>query len=259
MVALIIFLLGLVVGSFLTVVSYRLPRAKQFIFGRSVCPNCGSKIAALDNVPILSYITLRGRCRRCGNRISFRYPLIEASTAVIFISLYWHLGACAGSPICVWKDILGPLALPFLLIVFSLVILVFTIDLERRIIPDGLSFFALGTVLLALFLGGEKFYLHLFSGIIVSLFLLLIHLVTRGKGMGLGDVKFALFAGVFFGWPLALIWLFSAFLTGAIVAIILMLLGTAGRKDKIAFGPFLAISFVLTAFWGDKILSALLL
>ena len=154
---------------------------------------------------------------------------------------------------------MGPWALPFVLFAVSLVVLVFVIDQEKRIIPDEVSFLGFGAASVLLVFGSDKFFLNLFSGILVSLFLLVVHLATKGKGMGLGDVKFALFAGVFFGWPMAVVWLFTAFLTGALAAIILILLGKAGRKDKIAFGPFLAISFVIVMFWGDKILSAILL
>lgn len=154
---------------------------------------------------------------------------------------------------------MGPWAIPFVLFAVSLVILVFVIDLEKRIIPDEVSFLGFGVTSLVLLFGSDRFFLSLFAGILVSLFLLAVHLGTRGRGMGLGDVKFALFAGVFFGWPMAVIWLFSAFLTGATVAIILILLGKAGRKDKIAFGPFLAISFVIVMFWGQVLASFILL
>jgi len=247
-------------GSFLGVVSYRAPRGKQFFSGRSHCPNCGKTVAWYDNIPLISFLLLKGRCRHCRKPISIRYPAIEAATALLFVSAYWAFSSCsASSPICVWKDILGPFALLFLLFVICLVVLVFTIDLEKQIIPDELNFLGFGVTSFLLLFGGDKFYLSLFSGILASLFLLSVHLVTRGKGMGLGDVKFALFAGVFFGWPMGLIWLFTAFLTGALVAIILILLGKADRRDKIAFGPFLAISFVITMFWGDKILMAILL
>ncbi len=260
MVVLILIFLGLIVGSFLGVVSYRLSRGKQFLSGRSHCPNCGKTIAWYDNIPILSYLLLHGRCRSCQGRISPRYPAVEAATALLFASSYWVLASCsASSPICVWGGLLGQASLPFLLFVFSLVILVFIIDLEKRIIPDELSFLGFGVTSLILLALGERFFLSIFSGILVSAFLLIIHLVTKGKGMGLGDVKFALFAGVFFGWPMGVVWLFSAFLTGASVAIILILLGKADRRDKIAFGPFLVISFVIVAFWGDKIINALIL
>jgi len=259
-VELILLFLGLAIGSFLGAVSYRLPRGKQFLTGRSRCPRCGKTIAGYDNIPLFSYLILKGRCRHCRQRISLRYPAIEAATAPLFVSTYWVFASCTGpSPICAWRDILGPASLPFLLLVMALVVLVFIIDFEKQIIPDELSFLGFGATSALLLFGGDNIFLRLFSGILVSFFLLSVHLVTRGKGMGLGDVKFALFAGVFFGWPMGLIWLFTAFLTGAAVAIILILTGKAGRRDKIAFGPFLAIAFVIVAFWGDKILSAILL
>jgi prepilin signal peptidase PulO-like enzyme (type II secretory pathway) len=257
---LIILLLGLCAGSFLGAVSYRLPRGKQFIKGRSYCPNCSRTIAWYDNIPLVSYILLKGKCRHCTRKISWRYPAIEAASGVIFVLIYLAFSSCWGnSVICSWGNILGPLGLPFLLFVAALVILVFIIDLEKQIIPDEVNFLGFGLTSLVLIFSSHQLYLFLLSGALAALFLLSVYLVTRGKGMGLGDVKFALFAGVFFGWPTALIWLFLAFLTGAIVAIILILRGKAKRQDKIAFGPFLAISFIICLFLGDIILKAILL
>lgn len=249
----LVVLVGLVFGSFSTAFSYRFPRGINFVKGRSFCDQCKRQIAWYDNLPLISFILLGGRCRACRKRISIRYPLIELGVASSFLLIYLVAAGCpASSPICLWKGFLGFTFYPFVYFVFLLTSLVFTIDLEKRIIPDELVFVALAVTALALiFVGGDGFYLRLLSATGASLALLIIHLLTRGRGMGLGDVKFALLPGLFLGWPLVLIWLFASFLTGAIVAIILILLGRAKGKDKIAFGPFLAISFFLVALYGN--------
>lgn len=227
----IIFLLGLAIGSFVGVVTWRLPRGKQFLLGRSICPHCLRKIAWFDNIPLFSYLLLGGKCRNCHKKISLRYPLIELATAVGILGIYV-------------LDFESPI---FLILILLLTISIFVIDLEKKIIPDELIFLGLGLTSLALLLGWNgSFYLHFLGGFASSLFLLLIHLVTRGKGMGLGDVKYALFAGTYLGWPKAVPWLFLSFLTGAGVGVILILLGKAKLGRQIAFGPFLAISFLLT-------------
>ena len=206
-----LFLLGLIWGSFLSVFSYRYPRQIQFLAGRSFCPKCKSKISWFDNIPLLSYIFLGGKCRRCGKKISLRYPIIELVTGIAFTLL--------------WPDLTN-------LIIFSILFLIFIIDLEHQIIPDSLVFLGL------LF----SPFANLQAGFLAATFLLLIHLVTRGKGMGLGDVKFAVLGGALTSMKLMPLWLFLSFLTGAAVSIILVLWRKKNLKDKIAFGPFLVIA-----------------
>lgn len=250
----LVVLIGLIFGSFSTAFSYRFPRGINFVKGRSFCDKCKRQIAWYDNLPLISFILLGGRCRACRKRILIRYPLIELGIATFFLVTYLVAAGCPvnASPICLWKASLGLTFYPVVFFVFLLTSLVFIIDLEKRIIPDELVFIALAiTTLSLIFVGGDQFYLRLLSAVGASFALLLIHLLTRGRGMGLGDVKFALLPGLFLGWPLALVWLFASFLTGAIVAIILILLGRAKGKDKIAFGPFLAISFYLVALYGN--------
>lgn len=230
--------------------------------GRSLCPECGKQIAWFDNIPLLSYLLLGGKCRHCHKTISARYPLIEAATGLAFVGLYFLLLSCSGSaePVCVWKSAYGLAGAVVLFTILLVTISIFVIDLEERLIPDELIFTGFFLVLIPLTLGAQgDLYRHLFGAFSAATFLLLINMITLGKGMGLGDVKYALFSGLFFGWPLSFIWLFLAFLTGAAVAIILILSGRAGRKDKIAFGPFLALSFVLTAIWGQQLIDWILL
>lgn len=227
---------GLALGSFLGAVTYRLARKESFVKGRSRCPRCGANIKWYDNIPVLSFLLLGGRCRSCHKKISLRYPLIEITTALGVLGIY----------------ILN-LSFPiFLIFVLLITISIFVIDLENEIIPDELIFLGLGVTTLALLLGWNgSFYLHFFGGLSASLFLLLINLITKGKGMGLGDVKYALFAGTFLGFPKSVSWLFLSFLTGASLGVILILLGRARLGKHIPFGPFLAASFLVAAIIGE--------
>ena len=236
----LLLILGLVFGSFVNVLVYRLPLGIS-IMGRSFCPKCKKQIAWFDNIPLLSFLLLKGKCRKCGKRISWRYPLVELITALGFVTFYELIG---------FKDIVY---LGFLLVIFCVFLAVFAIDLEKQIIPDSLVFFAYIISFILLLFGGGSIYSNLLAGYSAGLFLLLLHLLTRGRGMGLGDVKLALVGGTILGFTGGLIWMYLAFLTGALVGIILILLGKAKFGKHIAFGPFLILAFWLTLFWGDKV------
>lgn len=233
---------GLVVGSFLGAYTFRYPRGISVLKGRSVCPKCKKNLAWYDNIPVLSFFLLKGRCRECGKGISPRYPLIELATALGFVGI-WFLS-------------LGPVFSVFLILIFSLLVAVFVIDLEQKIVPDELVFTGFGlTVFYLLLVSSSTLFINLAAGLGAALFLLLVHLITRGRGMGLGDVKLAVFAGTFLGWPMVPIWLFTAFLTGAIVGTILVLAKKASFGKQIAFGPFLVISLIIVFIWGDKFIN----
>lgn len=239
---LLLFILGLVIGSFLSAYTYRLPQRKTVIKGRSICPKCKKKIAWYDNIPLLSFLLLKGKCRKCHKKISIRYPVIELVTGLGFVGA-WFLSD-------------GFISLFFLLLFFCLLLAIFIVDLESRIIPDEFIFVGFAAAIVFLLITNPPIlYVHLFSGLVAALFLLLIHLVTRGRGMGLGDVKLAIFGGTLLGWPMTLVWLFTAFLTGAIVGIILVLVKKMAFGKHIAFGPFLVASLVIVFVWGVELLS----
>jgi len=228
--------------------------------GRSFCDRCKKKISWFDNIPLFSYLLLRGKCRSCGQKISLRYPAIELSTGVTFLLVTCFLNKCTPSgALCLWQGRLGPIALPYLLFVASTLIAIFIIDLEHQLIPDGLvySLFILTLFFLVLF-PSPQFYKHLLISFGASTFLLLIHQATRGRGMGLGDTKLALFGGLFLGWPATLTWLFLSFLTGAGVGVALIVAKRAQWGKPIAFGPFLVISFFITLIWGSSAVSLLI-
>ena len=216
-------LLGLVLGSFIGVVSFRVPKGLGFIKGRSYCDSCKKVLLWYHNMPVLSYLLLGGKSSCCGKKISTRYLLIEITSGI---------GA----------DIIYILShqLVFVLLFFVL-LTIFIIDLENQIIPDELSWL--------IFIGGILYLFSfelIFSAFLLSSLILLIHLVTLGRGMGLGDVKLTLGLGVWLGLSKGLLFLLSSFLTGGIIASILLLTGRAKMKSKIAFGPFLIIGFLIT-------------
>jgi len=235
----VVLALGLVIGSFLNVVIYRLPRGLGFVRGRSFCPKCKHKVNWFDNVPVISFLILKGRCRFCGGKISWRYPLIELlAGALFYLSYLSHLSFLSYLLIC------------------GLVV-IFFVDLEHQIIPDEIVI-----PLSILFLGYRLLtniqYLisnFLITGIVSFLFLYLIHLLTKGKGMGLGDVKLAFLMGLVLGFPKIVVAFYLAFLTGAFVGVILILLSRAKLKQKIAFGPFLVFGTIFSLLWGEKIVT----
>lgn len=264
----LLFIFGFLVGSFLGAYTYRLPRGERIKAGRSFCPHCKKKISWFDNIPLLSFIALRGKCRKCGKKISWRYPLIELSTAVLFIVFALLLKSCRtplqdsifkDEAICFWKDILTSVTLPYFLLVISILIAIFVIDLEHQLLPDCLVYILfLVTFFFLIIFSSPTFYLKLLSAFGAALSLLVIHLVTRGRGMGLGDVKLALVGGILLGWPGVLVWLFLSFLIGAVVGVIMIFLGKASFGKQIPFGPFLVVSLIITLIWGKAIFGFLL-
>lgn len=238
---------GTIFGSFLNVIIYRMPRNLPFIRGRSYCPKCRKKISWYDNIPLLSFIVLKGRCRNCRKKISFRYPLVELLTGVFFVLGAEMTGGLGG---------LAVLGILRVWLITLAMVAVFFIDLEWQIIPDQIvfplilviSFFSLITTPQSLITN------YLPTAVLASAFFYFLHWLTRGKGMGLGDVKFVFLIGLILGYPLAVVSLYLAFLTGAIAAVILILTGRAIRKQRIAFGPFLAMTCLAVLFWGEKIL-----
>lgn len=235
----VVLALGLVIGSFLNVVIYRLPRGLGFVRGRSFCPKCKHKINWFDNVPVISFLILKGRCRFCGRKISWRYPLIELlAGALFYLSYLSHLSFLSYLLIC------------------GLVV-IFFVDLEHQIIPDEIVI-PLSILFLVYFLMTNPQLLitnYLITALISFLFLYFIFLLTKGRGMGLGDVKLAFLMGLVLGFPKIVVAFYLAFLTGAFVGVILILLGKAKLKQKIAFGPFLVFGTIFSLLWGEKIVT----
>ncbi len=241
-------LFGLNIGSFLNVVVHRVPRKESVVSPRSRCPGCGTQLAPRDNIPVVSWLLLRGKCRSCGEPISARYPLIEALTAVLFAVTAVHIGAD-------W-------ALPAFLVVVAGLIAISAVDLERFIVPNRILyptlFIAAPLLLLAGALNDDwgSVRTAAIGGALAWGLLLVIHLISP-KGMGFGDVRLAGLIGMTLGWLSVghvLVGLFLGFLTASVVGVSLIVLHLKGRKDKVPFGPFLALGAYLAILFGSPIL-----
>lgn len=245
-------LVGLIVGSFLNVVIHRVPRDESIVRPRSRCPGCEHEIANRDNVPVVSWVLLRGRCRHCHERISARYPVVEAVTAALFVVVALRFGSS-------W-------ALPAFLVFTAVLVAVSAIDLELRRIPTPIVWtgFVVGFVLLAAATLGPSphRWWPLARGLIAAavcggVFFAIVLISPRG--MGMGDVRLATLEGLFLGWlgpAIPAVGLFLGFLLGSVFGIALMVARRAGRKSKIPFGPFLAAGAYLTVLWGQNLVDA---
>ncbi len=233
-------LLGLIIGSFLNVVVHRVPRRESIASPSSRCPGCGAPVAARDNIPVLSWLLLRGRCRHCREPISARYPLLELLTAAIFATVAAVRGVDA--------DLIR--VLPFAAALVALA----AIDIEHRVLPNRIVVpMAVFGVAAGAVLAAPKLPELLIAGAAAFTALLLIALV-QPRGMGMGDVKLAGAAGLFLGLSIVPA-LLLAFLTGSVVGLGLMAIeGAAVRKRAIPFGPFLALGSLLALLVGPELI-----
>lgn len=251
-----VFILGLVIGSFINVLIYRIPMGKSVVTPASSCTGCGKRLAAFELIPVFSFVFLKGRCRHCGAPISFRYPLVELLTAVIYVVLFSKFG----------------FSVPFVSYAFLMLILiaVFFIDTDHRIIPDEL-------VIAGIIGGAPLFVYNIFSplpevfgddrwwtpaagffsgsGLLLLVALLGSVLYRTEDAMGMGDVKLMAPIGLFLGWKLCLTGLFISVLLAGVSSMMLILLGKKDRKDTIPFGPFIVAGTFFTIMWGWGILS----
>jgi leader peptidase (prepilin peptidase)/N-methyltransferase len=247
--------LGLVVGSFLNVVVWRVPRGESVVHPPSACPRCGHAIRPWDNVPVVSWLVLRGRCRDCAAPISARYPLVEAGTGLAFAAVTWWNGLD-------W-------ALPAFLYLAAISVALTLIDLDVRRLPDAivLPSYPVAVVLLALASlnpGGTADWGALVRAVVGGVVLFVVYfllLIVYPKGMGFGDVKLAGVLGLYLGWvgwgALVVGW-FAAFLLGGVFSIVLLVTGRAGRKSSVPFGPWMLAGAWTGLVLGSAIASAYL-
>jgi leader peptidase (prepilin peptidase) / N-methyltransferase len=239
-------ILGLCVGSFLNVIIARIPEGRSIVRPGSACPRCGKLIAWYDNLPVLSYMLLRGRCRSCREPISWRYPAVEIICGVLFVLAYRRF-----EPV---------LTLPSALVLLAGLVAITAIDLDHQIIPDVLSLpgIAVG-ILFSLAPGGIGWVPSLLGvllgGGVFAVIIVASTLVLGQAGMGVGDVKLGAMLGAFLGWKLALLSILLSTLLGGPLAAGLLVTGRKGRKDPIPFGPFLALGGFISLFWGDALLA----
>lgn len=244
-------LLGLFTGSFLNVCIDRLPRGQSIINPPSHCSACNHKLAILDLVPLFSYLWLRGRCRYCQAPIPLRLPIVEGVTGLLFALLYWKFG-------------LG-LELVISLIYACLLIVIFVIDLENQLVLDkitypsmalalALSFFWPGLGVISALGGGALGRLvSSLAGGALGLVAMALPFIIYRRGMGMGDIKLGALVGLMTGFPLVLIAVLLSWITGGLVAAILLALKIKKRKDPIPFATFLAVSAMVTLLWGQVI------
>jgi leader peptidase (prepilin peptidase)/N-methyltransferase len=232
--------LGLVIGSFLNVVIARVPQGKSLWRPRSACPGCGALIAWYDNVPVLSFLALRGRCRACRMAIPWQYPLVELLTALAFVLAYWRFGPTLDSVVAV--------------ALLAALIAITAIDLRHQIIPDVITLPGIAVGFAASFATDRVGWLESLIGIAVGGGIFLVIILVSGGGMGGGDMKLGAMLGAFLGWKLGLLALLMGVLSGGAVAIGLLALGRKGRKEAIPFGPFLALGGAASLLWGHQIL-----
>jgi leader peptidase (prepilin peptidase)/N-methyltransferase len=239
------FLFGAVVGSFLNVCICRLPEGRSVVFPPSSCPSCGTGIRWYDNIPVVSYLVLRGRCRSCNASISWRYPLVEALNGLLTLALFFRFGP----------------SLTFLVLFLfcSALVAITFIDFDHQIIPDVISLpgivvgFAFSFFLP--WLGWRSSLIGIVAGGgIIWLIIELYYRLRKEEGMGGGDVKLLAMIGAFLGWRAILFTLFAASLVGSVVGVSLMFLQKKDGKLAIPFGPYLALGAVLYIFYGKQII-----
>lgn len=252
---------GLAVGSFLNVCIYRIPRRRSVLLQRSRCPHCDAPVKPWENIPLLSFLLLRGRCRKCRGRISWVYPVVEALTAVLFYLLFlkYQFGS----------------ALYVNLVFFSMLVILLFVDLFERILPNVITLGGLGLGLVISpwqsreFMGADPLfsglsgnwasYLQSLAGAVAGggvLWLVgIVYLKLRKvEGMGFGDVKMMAMVGAFLGWRYTWVTIFLGSLLGAVVGSSFIYLLRKDRRYELPFGTFLGVSAMVTTLWGQDLL-----
>ena len=245
MTTVLAFLFGAIVGSFLNVCIYRLPRGESVVAPRSHCPGCGTPIRAWDNIPLLSFLILRGHCRDCGQPISWRYPLVEGLTSLLFALTVTRYG-------------LTCLTASLLCLVAALVIVAF-VDLDHQLIPNVITLPGIPLGLVAGLIGGGPPILDRILGALTGagfLYLVLLYgtALYGQDAMGEGDLNLMALVGAFLGWQTVVLTLLVGCLSGSVVGLALIALRRLGRREHIPFGPFLVLGALVSLFWGDAII-----
>jgi len=232
LITIIVVLVGLIFGSFVTAASYRIPLRKGFVFGRSKCPSCKTPLSALDLIPVFSWLASGGKCRHCGKAVGWKYPAIEMSTAIVFLIIYQKFGLSYEA---------------LIIAIFSVCLMIMVvIDFEHYIIPDGLNltmfclaatYMLLGDARLQQFIAGPLLGLGIGLGL-----RWLIFLWKRREGLGMGDVKFMAVAGLFLTPELIITFLFLSGVIGIIISVLWKILG---KGEEFPFGPALAASLFI--------------
>ncbi|WMJ80847.1 prepilin peptidase [Clostridium sp. MB40-C1] len=236
-----IFILGIVIGSFLNVCIYRIPREESIAYPPSHCTSCNNRLKFYYLIPVISYIFLKGKCSYCGEKISIRYPILEAFTGFIFVILYSFYG----------------FTLEFvkfsLLSCFLIVISIIDIDTTDIYFKTTISGIVAGIVFILInCIRGYYVSTYIIGGLIGGGFIAFIILIT--KGMGWGDAEICLLCGLYLGWQKTILMIFLAVVLGAIIGVLLIITKKKSRKDYIPFGPYIAIGAFISMIYGQKII-----
>ena len=238
----IIFLYGIVIGSFLNVVIYRVPKKENIVSTRSHCMTCGYQLKWYDLIPLFSWIFLGGKCRKCRTRISVQYPVIEAANGILYLIVFWKYGMSLDSLLYC--------------LLFSALLALSVIDFRTYEIPLGINIFILALGLIRVAMDFSHVIDYGIGFLCVSIFLLLIYYITKGRGIGGGDVKLMAVCGLLLGWKLIIL----AFLLGCIIGSVCHLLRMrfAGADRVLAMGPYLSIGVAIAALWGNTLIEGYL-
>ncbi len=257
-VAAVLFLFGLAIGSFLNVVIYRMVHGDSPIRGRSYCDECKKPIAWYDNIPLFSFLILKRRCRHCKTPIPWEYPAVELLTGALFV--WWYMVGftffqLSSQPLSFIQPIFWlSVGILFLVITFT--------DISYMIIPDStVVLLTVASVMYRLYLAHtgamqtQDFIISLATALVCSLFFFALVLITKGRGMGLGDVKLVFPLGIILGYPNSIVAIFVACVSGAIVGMLMMWRKSKKLTGVIPFGPFLIFGSVVALLWGDRLVS----
>ncbi len=241
--SIIIFLFGIVLGSFLNVCIYRIPLNQSIAYPPSHCTKCGKSIKWYDNIPLLSYIFLKGKCRYCKDKISIKYPMIEFLTGILFVLLYKTYG-------------INLYFIKYCIFVCLLLVIAF-IDLNSEEVYTSVTITGIILGIIIIFLQKKLLYNQIFDyiiGLLISASFIALIVYTT-KGMGEGDVEIAALSGVFLGWKLAILMIMLSFIIGAAISLFLIMFKIKNRKDTIPFGPFIALSSIICILYGNNIIN----
>jgi prepilin signal peptidase PulO-like enzyme (type II secretory pathway) len=247
----VIFVLGLCAGSFVnmlvyrTVIGYKLEINKihKVKSSRSFCDFCGRQLGWYENIPVLSWLVLRGKTKCCQQKLPLLYPVVEIGTGIMFLVFslrypWWQTG---------WEYLaLG-------MVVLTLMIFLSVFDYKYMILPDFAVVGLIISALILVFSDANKTILNLVSAVVAAGLLAFLNLITKGRGMGWGDVKLAVFMGLWLGYPKIVIATYIAFVVGAVVSLFLMIGKQVTKKSLIPFGPFLILGTVISWWWGDEL------
>lgn len=236
--AIIVFLVGLAVGSFLNVIIFRIDDLKSVLYTRSHCPHCREVLKWYDLIPFLSFLILKGKCRYCGKGISPQYPIVEVGVALLFLALFFIFGLSFG--------------LAFYALLFSILTVIFVYDFKSELIPDEFVWTGLIIALLgSWYFGGFGLANMLIGSIICGVVPLILVVISKEKWMGAGDIKLGFLVGAMLGYPRAMFLIFSAFVLGSIVGVIYLAAKKKKMKDSLPFAPFLIASALISLVWGS--------